>query len=72
MVVILHGLVPVVEYTVYDNIKYRRGDDISLSDAAFCWERCSKETALSWDDGVGIPEGVEYAYSVVSSSIILE
>ena len=67
-----HGFVPVVEYAVYDNVEDCGGDDISLGDTMFCWEGCSEETALSWDDGVCIPEVVQDSQCVVADTIVLE
>ena len=58
----MHRLVPVMKYIVYDDVKDCRGDDVSLGDATFCWERCSKEAVLPWDYGVGVPEVVEDMY----------
>jgi len=46
VVVVICRMVPVLKYTVDDNVKDHRGGDISLGDAMVCWERCSKEATF--------------------------
>jgi len=56
VVVGFHGLVPLMDDGINDNVKDGWGHDVSLCDTLFGWEGFTKDTLLSTDDGVGVPE----------------
>jgi len=59
--VVVWVIIVMEEFIINDCVEYSGGDDVSLSDPAFGWEGCPVEAVLSWDNGVCIPEVVEYA-----------
>jgi len=56
VVVRFHGFIPLVNNGVNDDVEDSWRDDVALCDASFRWERCSKNSVLMGDDGVGVPE----------------
>jgi len=59
--VLVWVIIVMEEYIINDCVEYNGGDDVSLGDPTFGREGCSVEPALSWDNGMCIPDIVEYA-----------